>query len=500
MIQPNLAAIVDTSAVEAVTSGQPTQAPAPEGQFQRTLVQEIREGELPEREGAKEDAPVSTEAQIQATAAEIRQRFLARENLGFNSALPTGQYVFDGDEGGVARPVAVPPLIQSLTANNQAGLLAGLSEADLAAVADLDPQQLVAANRLLESLRAQLAARNPQPSDPTALNSGGTLALPELERSEPAVLPEALRALLEQRSNLREATTETQVASAGERSAELLAQAIARRENTNRSNAADRSSVARDLIRAGQEAADSAERDSHSLAPLRVTAPAPEPSLPADSAQALAQVVNQVAARADANVSTAPFGDHFADSLSAVAPPTQEHTGTHPTTASSLGQPAPTPLVTTPENVPTFAELLATRGGGNVRLRLNPPQLGEIDLSVTVRGGVVDVSVVAHEPGAAALVATHKEALGDALAARDLRMNSFEVSAQNRDAGEEQTREEKQGEAHNDSDSRGHSLPGDRHARNASRPSGFGPDIRAAMPPPQHVQRAYAKGGIDVHV
>ena len=90
--------------------------------------------------------------------------------------------------------------------------------------------------------------------------------------------------------------------------------------------------------------------------------------------------------------------------------------------------PEPAPLATLPENIPQYVELLATRGGGSVRLQLQPAHLGELNLAVTLRGSAVDIAVIAQEPAAAHLVASQRDVLGDALASRDLRMENFDVS------------------------------------------------------------------------
>jgi flagellar hook-length control protein FliK len=86
------------------------------------------------------------------------------------------------------------------------------------------------------------------------------------------------------------------------------------------------------------------------------------------------------------------------------------------------------PLATPPaEAVPLHVEWLAARGGGAARLRLHPPELGEIDLSVRVRDGAVQVVIRAREPAAQRLVAEGRVGLVDALAARDLRVETFQV-------------------------------------------------------------------------
>ncbi len=96
-----------------------------------------------------------------------------------------------------------------------------------------------------------------------------------------------------------------------------------------------------------------------------------------------------------------------------------------PTPAASA---AAEPLATPPaEAIPLHVEWLAARGGGAARVRLHPPELGEIELAVRVRHGAVQVVIRAQEPAAQRQVAEGRVGLIDALAARDLRVESFQV-------------------------------------------------------------------------
>ncbi len=72
-------------------------------------------------------------------------------------------------------------------------------------------------------------------------------------------------------------------------------------------------------------------------------------------------------------------------------------------------------------------EWLATRGGGSVRLALHPPELGEMAIRVTLRGGAVDVVMVAQEAVAQSVAEEQSERLAQAFAGRELRMEHFEV-------------------------------------------------------------------------
>jgi len=89
------------------------------------------------------------------------------------------------------------------------------------------------------------------------------------------------------------------------------------------------------------------------------------------------------------------------------------------------------------EALPRQVEMLATRGGGTARMRLHPAQLGEVDITISIRGDVVDVIIHAEEPAARAAVMAHREQLAEALGARELRMEGFDVNGGGRDSGGE---------------------------------------------------------------
>lgn len=113
-------------------------------------------------------------------------------------------------------------------------------------------------------------------------------------------------------------------------------------------------------------------------------------------------------------------------------------TQTAPLTPPVVGPVAPTQTPTTAlppsipagapnEVVPLHVEWLAARGGGTARLQLDPPNLGEVEVAVTVRGSVVDVVVRAADPAAQLAVAQTRDLLADGLASRDLRIEGFDV-------------------------------------------------------------------------
>lgn len=88
----------------------------------------------------------------------------------------------------------------------------------------------------------------------------------------------------------------------------------------------------------------------------------------------------------------------------------------------SPGEPVPV------DAVPARVEWLAARGGGTARIALDPPGLGQMEISVSVRGDRVDI-VLAAQPEAAKVLHAAREAFGSSLAGLDLRMDRFEVRA-----------------------------------------------------------------------
>jgi len=97
---------------------------------------------------------------------------------------------------------------------------------------------------------------------------------------------------------------------------------------------------------------------------------------------------------------------------------------TETTTTATPGSPQP---VAASEAISVQTEWLATRGGGTARLVLHPPELGEIAIRVSLRGGAVDVVIVAQEAVAQGVAEEQSERLSQAFANRDLRLENFEV-------------------------------------------------------------------------
>ncbi len=91
------------------------------------------------------------------------------------------------------------------------------------------------------------------------------------------------------------------------------------------------------------------------------------------------------------------------------------------------------PVSRATEAMAAHVQRLANAEGGTARIRLHPQSLGELHLQVRVRGQAVQVTVVAHEAAAKAVVEGGREQLADALSTRELRMESFEVHGASRD-------------------------------------------------------------------
>lgn len=73
--------------------------------------------------------------------------------------------------------------------------------------------------------------------------------------------------------------------------------------------------------------------------------------------------------------------------------------------------------------------------GGTLRLRLSPPELGALQLEVTVRNGVLDARLSAETPQAQALLLDNVAALRDRLADQGVRLGQFDVDLQQQPRG-----------------------------------------------------------------
>ena len=105
------------------------------------------------------------------------------------------------------------------------------------------------------------------------------------------------------------------------------------------------------------------------------------------------------------------------------------------TTTHALGTEAAAPegaLHTEPRRVlHDVASAVARRaeeGGGEVRLRLDPPELGHVDLHVRLHEGGVTVDVRAERPEAARLLQDHHDQLSSLLSQQGLDLAGLNVS------------------------------------------------------------------------
>jgi flagellar hook-length control protein FliK len=77
----------------------------------------------------------------------------------------------------------------------------------------------------------------------------------------------------------------------------------------------------------------------------------------------------------------------------------------------------------------------AEDGGGQVRLRLSPPELGALRLDVTLRAGVLSAHLEAETPQARTLLLDSLPALRERLAEHNIKVDRFEVDLMNQSSG-----------------------------------------------------------------
>lgn len=70
---------------------------------------------------------------------------------------------------------------------------------------------------------------------------------------------------------------------------------------------------------------------------------------------------------------------------------------------------------------------LTSRGGGTARVVLHPAELGEVEISVRVRGNRVDVAIQTEVAGTRIALMESRDALNESFAARELRIESLDV-------------------------------------------------------------------------
>ena len=93
-------------------------------------------------------------------------------------------------------------------------------------------------------------------------------------------------------------------------------------------------------------------------------------------------------------------------------------------------QPSPAQPVPLAPSVLSLAQSALQQGGaGRVVLRLDPPELGSVVLTLVVRGSDVHVSLVAADAGCTAPLDLRREQVRDALAAAGLDLAGWDIGA-----------------------------------------------------------------------
>jgi hypothetical protein len=117
--------------------------------------------------------------------------------------------------------------------------------------------------------------------------------------------------------------------------------------------------------------------------------------------------------------------------VSAAAPPGQAPSPSAPVAAEAAG-PANTELV---DRILRASRLVQARGISRLRLTLDPPELGEVRLDLTLRRNVVYGTFQAEAPGAAGALLSRLSELKDALEKRGLQVGELSVLAAGAEAG-----------------------------------------------------------------
>ncbi len=73
--------------------------------------------------------------------------------------------------------------------------------------------------------------------------------------------------------------------------------------------------------------------------------------------------------------------------------------------------------------------------GGTLQIRLSPPELGSLHLSLTVKDGAVSAALQADNDNTRRLLLDHLPALRDRLAEHNMRIDRFDVDVRREDAG-----------------------------------------------------------------
>ncbi|MCP3983616.1 MAG: flagellar hook-length control protein FliK [bacterium] len=160
------------------------------------------------------------------------------------------------------------------------------------------------------------------------------------------------------------------------------------------------------------------------------------------------------------------------------------------TTPAGTSQATSLPAAGAPEEVlPVHVEWLAARQGGNARISLHPPELGELELMVKVRGSAVDIVIRAQEPAAQLAAVQSRDLLVDALSGRDLHIDQFDVRGLQTDMSRDDDSAQTNAQAQQDASARAGGQ--NREGTDDSSGSGelaendaSGPTADPALPPP----------------
>ncbi len=147
---------------------------------------------------------------------------------------------------------------------------------------------------------------------------------------------------------------------------------------------------------------------------------------------------------------------------------------------------------------------LASRGGGQARVRLHPPELGEIELAVRVRNQDVEITIRAHDSRALVALTEGKELLLEGLAGRDLRPAHVQITR----GGADESPAARDGDSRGWNDASGDRPGSDRgqhDAESRSRlPRAFGEARPADVPMNRRAgqidERAPSRGAVDIRI
>ena len=159
---------------------------------------------------------------------------------------------------------------------------------------------------------------------------------------------------------------------------------------------------------------------------------------------------------------------------------------------SEAGRLPPQPVQALPQQI----QLIASQGGGTARMQLSPPELGGLQIKVSLRGSAVDVVIRADEASAQTAVLGQRDQLADALGTRELRMETFDVLAGDRGGDDRESGAEQRADAFGfEGEARDGRRPTNRPDASSSAPD------HDVTPPPAGIAAARAAGGgIDLRI